>query len=88
MFIVQESTQNRLKPHWGGMVASGVVHAAPMELERILGCGVTINMSLPTELGMAWPTLELESSTAQPGESSGRRDYVSREFRAPWAGRH
>src|ERR1035437_2380340 len=28
------------------MVASGAVHAAPMELERMLGCAVTINMSL------------------------------------------
>jgi hypothetical protein len=46
MFIVQETKQNRLKPHRGGKVASGVVDAAPMELERILGCGVTINMSL------------------------------------------
>jgi len=46
MFIVHESKQNRLKPHRGGMVASGAVHAAPMELERILGCAVTINMSL------------------------------------------
>src|ERR1035437_10051230 len=46
MFIVHESKQNRLKPHRGGMVASGVVHAAPMELERILGCAVTIDMSL------------------------------------------
>jgi hypothetical protein len=25
---------------------AGVVHAAPMELERILGCAVTIDMSL------------------------------------------
>ena len=46
MFIVHEPNQNRLKPHRGGMVASGAVHAAPMELERILGCAVTINMSL------------------------------------------
>ena len=46
MFIVHESKQNRLKPHRGGMVASGAVHAAPMELERILGCAVTINRSL------------------------------------------
>jgi hypothetical protein len=46
MFIVHESKQNRLKPHRGGMVASGAVHAAPMELERILGCAATINMSL------------------------------------------
>jgi hypothetical protein len=46
MFIVHESKQNRLKPHRGGMVASGAIHAAPMELERILGCAVTINMSL------------------------------------------
>ena len=46
MFIVHESKQNRLKPHRGGMVASGAVHAAPMELERILRCAVTINMSL------------------------------------------
>ena len=46
MFIVHESKQNRLKPHRGGMVASGAVHAAPMELERILDCAVTINMSL------------------------------------------
>ena len=41
MFIVHESKQNRLKPHRGGMVASGAVHAAPMELERIPGCAVT-----------------------------------------------
>jgi hypothetical protein len=46
MFIVHESKQNRLKPHRGGRVASGAVHAAPMELERILGCAVTIDMSL------------------------------------------
>jgi hypothetical protein len=46
MFIVHEPNQNRLKPHRGGMVASGAVHAAPMELERILGCAVTINRSL------------------------------------------
>ena len=46
MFIVHEPKQNRLKPHRGGMVASGAVHAAPMELERILGCAVTINRSL------------------------------------------
>jgi hypothetical protein len=46
MFIVHKSKQKRLKPHRGGMVAAGAVHAAPMELERILGCAVTINMSL------------------------------------------
>jgi hypothetical protein len=45
MFIVHESKQNRLEPHRGVMVASGAVHAAPMELERILRCAVTINMS-------------------------------------------
>ena len=28
-----QSKQNRLKPHRGGMVASGAVHAAPTELE-------------------------------------------------------
>ena len=46
MFIVHEPNQNRLNPHRGGMVASGAVHAAPMELERILGCAATINMAL------------------------------------------
>ena len=46
MFIVHESKENHLEPHGGGMRASGAVHAAPMELERILVCAVTINMSL------------------------------------------
>ena len=46
MFIVHESKGNHLEPHRGGMMASGAGHAALTELERILGCGVTINMSL------------------------------------------
>jgi hypothetical protein len=46
MFIVPASKQNRLKPHRGGMVRSGEGHAAPTELERIIGGTVTINMSL------------------------------------------
>ena len=40
------SKQNRLKPHRGGMVRSGKGHAAPTELERIIGGAVTINTSL------------------------------------------
>jgi hypothetical protein len=46
MFIVPASKQNRLKPHRGGMVRSGEGHAAPTELERIIGGTVTINRSL------------------------------------------
>jgi hypothetical protein len=46
MFIVPAPKQNRLKPHPGGMVRSGVDHAAPTELEQIIGGTVTINMSL------------------------------------------
>jgi hypothetical protein len=46
MFIVPAPKQNRLTPHRGGMVRSGEVHAAPTELERIIGGTVTINMSL------------------------------------------
>jgi hypothetical protein len=46
MFIVPAPKQNRLKPHRGGMVRSGEVHAAPTELERIIGGTVTIGMSL------------------------------------------
>jgi hypothetical protein len=46
MFIVPAPKQNRLKPHRGGMVRSGVDHAAPMELKRMHGIAVTINMSL------------------------------------------
>ena len=68
MFIVHESKQNRLKPHRGGMVASGAVHAAPMELERILGCAATINMALrssPRRVRRSWvrvPPVELGGS--------------------------
>ena len=40
-FIVPASKQNRLKPHRGGMVRSGEGHAAPTELERIIGGTVT-----------------------------------------------
>jgi hypothetical protein len=46
MFIVPAPKQNRLKPHRGGMVRFGEVHAAPTELERIIGGTVTIGMSL------------------------------------------
>ena len=46
MFIVPAPKQNRLKPHRGGMVRSGEDHAAPTELERIIGGTVTINMPL------------------------------------------
>jgi hypothetical protein len=51
MFIVHESKQNRLKPHRGGMVAPGAVHAAPKELERIIGGTVTLGMSLLRRVG-------------------------------------
>ena len=44
MFIVPASKQNRLKPHRGGMVRSGEGHAAPTELERIIGGTVTIHL--------------------------------------------
>jgi hypothetical protein len=87
MFIVHESKQNRLKPHRGGMVASGAVHAAPMELERILGCAVTINMSLLRS--WRWIGQGRKAAPERPtGECSGRRDCVSREFRASLARRH
>ena len=76
MFIVHESKQNRLKPHRGGMVASGAVHAAPMELERILGCAVTINMSLLRS--WMWIGQGRKAAPERPGECSGRRDCVSR----------
>jgi hypothetical protein len=46
MFIADESKHKRSKPHRGGMVVVGVGHAAPTELERIIGSTVTINMSL------------------------------------------
>jgi hypothetical protein len=46
MLIVPASKQNRLKPHRGGMVRFREGHAAPTELERIIGGSVTINMSL------------------------------------------
>jgi hypothetical protein len=46
MFIVPAPKQNRLKPHRGGMAISDDVHAAPTELERIIGGTVTINMPL------------------------------------------
>ena len=73
MFIVHESKQNRLKPHRGGMVASGAVHAAPMELERILGCAATINMSLLR----SWRWIG-------QGRVTGRtRNYAAEAARAP-----
>ena len=86
MFIVHESKQNRLKPHRGGMVASGAVHAAPMELERILGCAVTINM--PLLRSWRWIGQGRKAVPERPGECSGRRDCVSREFQASLARRH
>jgi len=43
MFIVHESKGNHLEPHRGGMMASDAGHAAPTELERILGCAVTFH---------------------------------------------
>ena len=46
MFIVRETKQNRLKPLRGGMFRSGVAHAAPTELERLVGRAITINMAL------------------------------------------
>jgi hypothetical protein len=46
MFIAPASKQIRLKPHRGGMVRAGEGHAAPTELERIIGGTVTIDMSL------------------------------------------
>ena len=46
MFIVPAPKQNRLKPHRGGVVRFGEGHAAPTELERIIGGTVTIGMSL------------------------------------------
>src|SRR5664280_1676950 len=41
LFLVPESKHDPLKPRRGGMVASGVGRAAPMELERIVGSAVT-----------------------------------------------
>ena len=87
MFIVHESKQNRLKPHRGGMVASGAVHAAPMELERILGCAVTINMSLLRS--WRWIGQGRKAAPERPNPASaGRRDCASREFQASLARRH
>jgi hypothetical protein len=44
--MVPAPKQNRLKPHRGGMARSGENHAAPKELERIIGGTVALNMSL------------------------------------------
>jgi hypothetical protein len=48
--IIIESNYNRPMPHRGTMV-SVAGHAAPLELERIFGSAVSINMSLLLELG-------------------------------------
>ena len=46
LWKVPASKQNRLQPHRGDMVRSGEGHAAPTELERIIGGAVAINVSL------------------------------------------
>ena len=67
MFIVHESKQNRLKPHRGGMARSGENHAAPTELERIIGGTVTIHMSLLRSwawAGLGYNSYSLKESPA------------------------
>ena len=77
MFIVPQSKQNRLKPHRGGMVGYGAGHAAPTELERMLGMRGHYKHVAPTELARGGLVLEAVCGTAQQigpadaGNSSG-----------------